>query len=74
MARTTTTTEYALCTMRPDGTWRAIGNTRYESRESAERARADYEERAKYGSFTAYVGSKVMRREVTITVTEWEED
>jgi hypothetical protein len=77
MARTTTRAEYAIRKQREDGVWIPLSVQRYGSKIEAERDREQCIALAEAhpGSyFEEYVGSKVMKRQVTITTTEWEED
>jgi hypothetical protein len=76
MARTTTRAEYAIRKQREDGVWIPLSVQRYGSKIEAERALehcitlAEAHPGCYYAEF---IGSKVMKREVTITTTDWEE-
>lgn len=73
-SRTNIETEYTPCGLTDQGTWRPLTMCRYRSKESAERALAEYKElHAKkpkiYPGCGAYM---VMKRTVVTTIGEWE--
>lgn len=74
-ARTNTRTEYAPMGLTKEGVWRPLGSARFPSLQVAQDAMKEYVaymERLgdKFGRPRAY---KVMKRTVSLTVTEWEE-
>ena len=70
-SKTETTIQYAPFRQRPDGTWHKIQPFASPSRASAERYIDMYKQSPRYQPGEKF---KIMRRSVTLTKTEWQDD
>lgn len=71
-----TRTEYTLCELTKCGSWRPLSLKRYGSKVEAERAREAYialAEAHPKSFYERYIDSRIMKRQVTITMTKWED-